>query len=183
MNILDIIMISISLAMDAFTVSIIKSSSTVCKRYILILPMCFSVFQMIMPLLGFFFGNMISSYVTQYDHWISFLLLSIIGLEMIFSSKNYDSSFSIFSLLLLSIATSIDAFCIGITFSFYTISLSFIIFMIGFITLVLCFIGCLIGYYFGNFFHSYTPIIGGSLLIIIGFKILNEHIGILSFLC
>ena len=100
---------------------------------------------------------------------------------MIFSSKDYDSSLSFLSIILLSIATSIDAFCIGITFSFYNILYLAIIF-IGLITFILCFIGSFIGYFFGEIFGKYTPIFGGLFLILIGFKILFEHIGILSFL-
>ena len=182
MNIIDIIFISISLAMDAFAVSICKSSFFPNKKYFLILPLTFSLFQILMPILGYFFGHIIYLYFSTYDHWISFILLFFIGIEMIFSSKKYDSSISLVSIILLSIATSMDALCVGITLSFYSISLPIVLFFIGFITFILCFIGCFIGFYFGNLFHSYSSILGGIILILIGLKILNEHIGILSFL-
>ena len=158
MNVIDIIMISISLAMDAFTVSICKSLSFPSKKYFIFYPISFSIFQVVMPYFGFLFGRLFSNSFSYLDHWISFLLLLYIGIQMIFSSSDYRDSFS-----------------------FYSLSLPIILFFIGSITFLLCFIGCLLGYFFGNIFRN-SHIFGGFLLIVTGFKILFEHIGLLSFL-
>lgn len=140
----------------------------------------FGLFQGLMPLFGYLIGTKFSLYIVKYDHFIALILLSIIGINMIresFDKDNVvDSSLSHKNLLLLAIATSIDAFTIGITFSFLNVDVLFPILSISIITFILSFIGVKIGNIFGSKYKSKSEFLGGVVLIILGIKIFLKHI-------
>ena len=184
MKIYELLIISISLAMDAFSVSMCKGFSIKknIKKYAFIIALSFSLFQMFMPLLGYYLGNILSIYFLKYNKLIAFILLSIISFNMIkesFSNTKLNDSLNLKELFGLSIATSIDAFSIGITFSLFKINLFFTIILIGIITYILSFIGVILGKIIGNKFEKISEIIGGIVLLIISFKFLLEHLNIL----
>lgn len=183
MGIFEIIVIGVSLAMDAFAVSICKGFSIgkVDFKKIFIIALYFGFFQSIMPLIGYYLGNGFSYYIKNIDHWICFILLFMIGLGMIkdsFTSNSFDELVDFKTMFFLSLATSIDALTVGITFSFFSVSIFFSIFIIGLITFTLCSIGVFIGIIFGDKFNK-SGLIGGIVLIFIGLKILLEHLDIL----
>ena len=140
----------------------------------------FGLFQGLMPLFGYLIGTKFSLYIVKYDHFIALILLSIIGINMIresFDKDNVvDSSLSHKNLLLLAIATSIDAFTIGITFSFLNVDVLFPILSISIITFILSFIGVKIGNIFGSKYKSKSEFLGGLILIMLGIKIFLKHI-------
>lgn len=146
-----------------------------------------------MPFIGWFAGIHFESYITSVDHWIALFLLSFIGIKMMFDAKDDDNdaiaidarndsfySLNNKELIILSIATSIDALAVGISFAFLNIDILPICLSIGIITFLVCFIGVIIGKKIGMIFKSYAQIIGGVILILIGLNILNEHTGIIS---
>ena len=184
MKIYEIIITSISLAMDAVSVSICKGlniKNNIIKQSIL-LSLSFSIFQMIMPLIGYFLGNSLNIYFMKYNKLIAFILLTIIGINMIrdsFINEEYQNIINLKELIILSFATSIDAFSVGITFSLFKINLFSTIIIIGIITFILCFIGVFIGKYIGNKFKNITSILGGIVLVILGIKFLIEHFHII----
>lgn len=178
----EIILIGISLAMDAFAVSICKGL-TIQKN---ILPKAikvaiyFGVFQAIMPFLGYSFGVLIKDAIQKIDHWIAFISLAYIGWNMIKEeSDTYDEKLDWKNLVILAIATSIDALVVGITFSFEKIHIFSTILIIGGITSFICFIGVLLGKKIGKKFQQKANIFGGIVLILIGTKTLLEHLGII----
>ncbi len=179
MNKLEIIIIAISLAMDAFAVSICKGI-TLKKDYkaALIISFYFAIFQTLMPIIGYIFGSNMK-YLSSIDHYIILFILSIIGINMILESKEnklLDDKINFNSMILLALATSIDALALGITFSFLDVDILSTILIIGIITFILSFIGVLIGSRLGNKFGSIAEFIGGVILILIGIHILLEHI-------
>lgn len=187
MSFLTIILTGFALAMDAFAVSITKGMTLSKINFYIAFKIAFffGLFQGVMPLLGWFIGIRFQSYITTFDHWIALFLLSFIGLKMIFeafeNSKNpeltvtCDGEIDTKELIILSIATSIDALAVGVSFAFLNISILPICTSIGIITLLLCFLGVLIGKKLGSMFKNYAQIIGGIILILIGINILNEH--------
>ena len=190
MSLTELIFISIGLAMDAFAVAVCKGLSM--KKFSLpqslLIALFFGFFQGLMPLIGFLLGSNFEQYITAYDHWLAFGLLAFIGGKMIFDSvfskeeECYCDKFSIKELLILSVATSIDALAVGITFAFLrdnNILLSCS--TIAGITFAVAFIGVIIGNVFGAKFKERAEILGGVILILIGTKILLEHLGVLSF--
>ena len=183
MKIFELIIISISLAMDAFSVSICKgiTFNKHIKKYALLIAFSFSLFQVLMPLLGYFLGNSLNSYFIKFNKLIAFALLFIIGLNMLKDSNLDDlkNSLTIKELISLSIATSIDAFSIGLTFSLFKVNLLLAIILIGSITFILCFIGVFIGNKIGILFNKYTSILGGLTLIIISLKFLFDHLNLI----
>lgn len=182
MSFFEIFLLSLSLASDAFSVSICKglSISKIKIKDMLLVGLYFGIFQGFMPLLGYIIGSKFSLYIVKYDHFIALVLLSIIGINMIRESFNkdneVDSNLSHKNLLLLAIATSIDAFTIGITFSFLNVDVLFPILSISIITFILSFIGVKIGNIFGSKYKSKSEFLGGLLLIILGIKIFLKHI-------
>ena len=182
MNIIDIILIAISLSMDAFAVSICKGITIQNNRLhkSLVIAIFFGLFQAIMPILGYKFGSIFN--IANIDHWISFIILSIIGFKMmrdaIIKEDNIDDKLDIKTLILLSIATSIDAFIIGISFSFLHVNIYLSITIIGIITFILCFIGSYLSSKINNNSRNYQ-IVGGLTLFAIGLKILFEHLHII----
>ena len=185
MNLQEIIMTSIALAMDATAVSICIGLSIPKHRWRepFKISMYFSSFQALMPLIGYKIGENVSTILSQMDHWIAFFLLSIIGISMIIESFHteeikYDKT-DIKTMIPLSIATSIDAFIIGISFTFLQTSILPAILWIGTITFLLTFLGVLIGNQLKSQYREQSIRLGGLLLLIIGIKIVLEHLGFL----
>lgn len=186
MGISEIIFISVSLAMDAFAVSICKglSMKKLDWKKAFIIALYFGFFQALMPVIGYFLGATFSDLVTNIDHWIAFVLLSIIGGNMIKESfddeeekRNDDVDFR--TMIVLAIATSIDALAIGITFAFLKTNIVVSISYIGVITFIISLLGVKIGNKFGDRFQNKAELSGGIILILIGLKILLEHLGII----
>lgn len=186
MSLIELLLISIGLAMDAFAVSICKGlsiKSFAFKKGILI-GLYFGVFQGFMPLIGYLLGTSFEDVITSVDHWIAFVVLSLIGLNMIYESfsndkESYNDKVDFKTMIPFAIATSIDALAVGITFAFLKVNILISVLLIGIITFILSFIGVKIGNKFGNKFDKKAQIIGGIILIIIGLKILFEHLGII----
>lgn len=184
-ELLTIVGISIGLAMDAFAVSIVCGAVFRELRVLhaLRMAMFFGAFQSLMPLVGFAAGKSFESFIGVYDHWVAFVLMSIVGGKMIYEAfkieevekKPADPS-GLIALLVLSIATSIDALAVGFTLSLVTSSIGLAVSLIGIITFVLSYIGYLIGKRFGHFFENKIEIFGGVILIVIGVKILVTHL-------
>src|SRR3972149_6703165 len=160
MKLLSIIIIAVALAMDAFAVSIVSGSAykQLKLRHTLRIAIFFGGFQALMPLIGSLAGLSMKQYIAGYDHWIAFVLLSAVGAKMIYESfkigsaeQNFDPS-NIFVLLILSVATSIDALAVGVTVSLITTSIIFAAFIIGLVTFALSYLGVVIGKKFGHFF-------------------------------
>ncbi len=183
MSFFSLLLIAFSLAMDAFAVSISAgfSSKKIHLRSVLLLALTFWVFQAIMPLIGWGWGLSIHGWIEPVDHWIAFLLLGGIGVNMIreaFSADDEEKKdyFSLHSLMTLGVATSIDALAVGISFSLIPVDITLAVVLIGLITFLLCFIWVYIGKKFGHTLWNKAEIIGGLILIGIGTKILTEHI-------
>lgn len=186
MELFEIIVIGIGLAMDAFAVSVCKGLSM--KKFIwksaIIIALYFGIFQALMPVLGYFLGSTFSAFVQSVDHWIAFILLAIIGGNMIKESNDDEEEkrndkVDFKTMILLAIATSIDALAVGVTFAFFEVNLLLSISIIGIITFILSILGVVIGNKFGDKFQNKAELTGGIILIIIGLKILLEHLGIL----
>lgn len=184
---LEIIFIGIGLSMDAFAVSICKGLAIkkITWKQPLKIASFFGLFQAIMPLLGYFLGTTFQHLVSTISHWIAFILLTFIGINMIKESATAKNKISynalnIKDLIMLSLATSLDALAVGITFSFFHSSILLASLIIGAITFIICTIGVLIGNKFGNHFQNSAEIIGGIILIVIGLKILFDHFKIIS---
>lgn len=185
MGLTEIILISIGLAMDAFAVAICKglSMKKMSIKKAIIIGLYFGVFQALMPIIGYFFGATFQNIVTAIDHWIVFVLLSFIGGKMIKESLsckrgNYNASVDLKAMLVLAIATSIDALAVGITFAFLNVNILLAISSIGIITFMLSIIGVKIGNSFGAKYESKAELAGGIILVLIGIKILFEHLEI-----
>lgn len=186
MKVLEIILIAIGLAMDAFAVSVCKglSMKKMSWKNAIIIGAYFGIFQAVMPVIGYFLGSTFESLVTQIDHWIAFILLSCIGGNMLkeaFSKdkEECDDSIDFKTMIVLAIATSIDALAIGITFAFLKVNLLFSVITIGLITFILSIIGVKIGNKFGDKYEKKAEVAGGIILILMGIKILLEHLGII----
>ncbi|EKD84630.1 MAG: hypothetical protein ACD_38C00185G0016 [uncultured bacterium] len=179
--ILQILFISFSLAIDCVSVSIAGGLNQKAKiAHGLKVAAFFGGFQAMMPLLGWLIGEALSSFISSIDHWIAFFLLAIIGVKMIYEAlKENDEKkdiLNIRTLLILSIATSIDALIVGISLSLIKIPLLVSVAIIGIVTFVFSFLGFIFGNKIGSFFGKKVEIAGGVVLIIIGLKILLEHL-------
>lgn len=192
MGFLEVFLIGVGLSMDAFAVALCKGLSMrkLSYKYALIIAFAFGLFQALMPLIGWALGISFQKYIEAVDHWIAFGLLLFIGGKMIFDSikekrhpeeDDGEFKFSFVELLLLAIATSIDALAVGVTFAFLDVNIWSSIAIIGCTTFVISFIGVLIGNKFGARFKTKAEIAGGIVLILIGVKILLEHLGIINF--
>ena len=186
MGIIEIILTALGLSMDAFAVSICKGLSTenVKFKHSLITGLYFGLFQALMPMLGYFLGINFQQAISSIDHWIAFILLALIGISMIKESRedeggNDDYSFK--TMVVLAIATSIDALAVGISFALLDVDIFTSGALIGIITFTLSAIGVKAGCRLGCKSRSVAELIGGIILILIGFKILFEHLGIISF--
>lgn len=188
MEIFELILLSIGLGMDAFAVSVCKGISMKKMNWkkASLIGLYFGGFQAVMPILGYFFGTSFESFITNIDHWIAFILLVIIGAKMIQEAfqkdkdeDEYNEDISVKTMLILSIATSIDALAVGITFAFLKVDLVLAVSLIGIITFILSVLGTKIGNRFGDKYKSKAELIGGIILILIGLKILLEHLAII----
>ena len=183
MSIFEIVLMAVALAMDAFAVAICKGLATkeVQIKHMLVVGAWFGIFQALMPFIGCTIGAAFLSYIEAIDHWIAFFLLSIIGINMIkesaFKDKKQENNLLDFKTLLpLAIATSIDALAVGITLSVLKVNLFSALVIIGIITYILSFIGVIIGNKIGSKISHLAELFGGIILLLIGIKILFEHL-------
>jgi len=186
---MELVLIAIGLSMDAFAVALCKGLCMKKIRYgqATVIALFFGGFQTLMPLLGWLLGKQFADSIAEVDHWVSFALLAYIGGKMIwesFHSKEDEScdidKLDIKELLLMAIATSIDALAVGITLAFMKTAILPAVLEIGAITFAISFLGVLIGHQFGTRLKRGAEIAGGAVLILIGLKILLEHLGILG---
>ena len=186
MSILDLFILAVGLSMDAFAVSVCKGLSLgkIKSKHMCIAGAWFGGFQALMPLIGYFLGSFFAEMIEKYDHWVAFVLLAIIGGNMIKESfgkdEKVDSSMDVKSMLLLAIATSIDALAVGVTFAFLQVQIVPAVSFIGVITFIFSAVGVKIGSLFGTKYKSKAELFGGIVLVLIGIKILLEGIGVLG---
>lgn len=184
MSVFSIFMIGIGLSMDAFAVSIARGMTMKrhqVLRYALLLACFFGLFQALMPLLGWWAGSYFQEWIAAFDHWIAFGLLALIGGNMIWESLHGkeakdERTLSLRTVLVLAIATSIDALAVGISFAFLRVDILPSVLMIGVTTFVLSFLAVFIGNRLGGMLERYAGILGGMILFIIGLRILIEHL-------
>ncbi len=183
MDSFSLLLIAVGLSMDAFAVAICKglSTSELKLRHMIITGAFFGGFQALMPLAGYLLGTQFKDYIVTVDHWIAFVLLSVIGINMIRESRNehcenVGDAFNLKSMIMLSIATSIDALAVGVTFAFLQVEILPAVSFIGVITFILSAVGVKIGNIFGTKFKSKAEFVGGLILIAMGLKILIEHL-------
>ena len=183
MGIVELIILSVGLAMDAFAVAVCKGLSMQKMNWknAIIIGIYFGVFQALMPFIGYLLGIGFQDKICNIDHWIAFILLGIIGINMIkdaISKENDVSNDSIKfkDMLILGVATSIDALAVGITFAFLKVNVILAISLIGIITFAISVAGVKIGNIFGDKYEKKAEFIGGVILILLGIKILLEHL-------
>ena len=191
MGLIELIIIAVGVSMDAFAVSVCKGLSCPgkTKKTALLCGIWFGLFQMIMPLIGYLIGSVFAGMIERFDHWIAFVLLIFIGGKMIVEALSKEklpleadeneedkNDLSISKMLLLAIATSIDALAVGITFAMVKTNIVVALSLIGICTFTLSFIGALIGKHFGEKHRKVANFIGGLVLVLIGVKILIEHL-------
>lgn len=186
MGLFELFILAVGLSMDAFAVSVCKGLSVqkLKPKHMLIAGLYFGGFQALMPLIGYLLGVQFQSLIQQFDHWIAFVLLSLIGLSMIKESREeadeLNDSFSFKTMLPLAVATSIDALAVGVTFAFLQVDIVPAVCFIGVTTFILSAIGIRIGNIFGCKYKSRAELVGGIVLIVMGIKILLEHLGVLD---
>lgn len=189
MGIVELFLIAVGLSMDAFAVSVCKGLSTqqLKPKHYITVGAWFGGFQALMPAAGYLLGSAFEKYITKYDHWVSFLLLCIIGGNMLkegFSGETESASpsFGASAMAVMALATSIDALAVGITFALLPdVNIAAAVIFIGVITFILSAVGLKIGNLFGSKYKSKAEIAGGVILILIGLKILLEHLGVINF--
>ena len=186
-------LMGVGLSMDAFAVSVCKGLAMrkVNKKQAIVIGLFFGGFQALMPLLGWSLGIQFEQYITSIDHWIAFILLGFIGGKMIVEAvkpddesvevKEMDPPLNIKEMFVLAIATSIDALAVGITFAFLDYPIVESIIIIGITTFVISIIGVYIGNFFGSKYKQKAELAGGIILVLLGVKILLEHLGVLAF--
>lgn len=187
MGLIELFLIAVGLSMDAFAVSVCKG---------LAMPKCtfkkaasvglwFGGFQALMPAIGYILGAQFQEAIASIDHWIAFVLLALIGGNMIHEAldndeEEADASLDVKTMFLLAVATSIDALAIGITFAFLKVNIIPAVCFIGIVTFIISFAGVKIGNVFGARYKNKAEIVGGVILILLGLKILLEHLGFLG---
>lgn len=183
MGLIELLLISVGLAMDAFAVSVGKGITLKCvrPRHALTVGVWFGGFQALMPIIGYLLASSFASYVTSVDHWIAFGLLLIIGLNMIRETiwgddEKQNDDFGLRTMLIMAIATSIDAMAVGISMAFLSVNIWTSVAVIGIVTMLLSAVGIYLGSAFGSRLGSKAGIVGGIILISIGIKILVEHL-------
>lgn len=192
MGFAELFLIGVGLSMDAFAVSVCKGLNMRGKinfKHAGVIALFFGGFQALMPLIGYFLGMGFEKYITRIDHWIAFLLLGFIGGKMIVEAikewnevdKQEEDKLDIKELFVLAVATSIDALAVGITFAFLNVNIWSAISIIGTTTFVLSVIGVVIGNKFGSKYKSKAELVGGIILVLMGVKILLEHLGVINF--
>ncbi|NLD88235.1 MAG: manganese efflux pump [Clostridiales bacterium] len=190
MTIFELFIIAVVLSMDAFDVAVCKGL-TLRKpgiKHMAIVGAYFGIFQAGMPLLGYFMGSYFSESIKAYDHWVAFALLVLIGVKMIkerFDKEDtecrIEDKLKISDMLTLSLATSIDALAVGVTFAFLEVNILPAVLFIGVVTFILSALGVKIGSVFGAKYKSKAELAGGIILVLLGVKILLEHLGVISF--
>lgn len=191
MGFLEIFLIGIGLSADAFSVAVCKGLNMrrLNLKHGYIIALFFGGFQAVMPLIGYLLGTNFASYIEQFDHWIAFVLLGFIGGKMAIEAirdKDDDEEektdvLKIGELTVMAIATSIDALAVGITFAFLKVNILLSVLLIGVTTFALSLAGVLLGNKFGAKYKSKAELAGGIILVLIGVKILLEHLGIINF--
>lgn len=192
MGIAELLLVAVSLSMDAFAVAVCKGLGMIKINYKrgLLIALFFGVFQALMPLIGWILGVQFEEYIVSFDHWIAFVLLGFIGGKMIVEAFEKEKEeeckcdkFSVGELFVLAIATSIDALAVGITFALIAPSIGIVgaVSLIGVITFALSFVGVVIGNKFGSKYKKWAELAGGIILCLMGLKILLEHLEIISF--
>ncbi len=182
MDLLPIVLIAFGLSMDAASISVVSGSSSKKINFLegARIAFFFGLFQAIMPVIGWFLGVKLEEIIKNIDHWIAFILLAVIGVRMIYGSlkKQYEKNniSGYYDLILLSIATSIDALVVGVTLGLMDDSIFFSASIIGIITFIICLMAYLIGGKFGSVIGKKVEILGGIILIFIGLKIFIEHL-------
>ena len=185
MTLVELFILALGLSMDAFAVSICKglSMDKMSVKSSVVVGLWFGGFQAFMPLLGFLLGTRFKDYITSFDHCVAFVLLGLIGANMIKESlssddESMDCSLAFSKMLPLAIATSIDALAVGITFAFLRVDIIPAVSFIGVVTFILSGLGVCVGNIFGAKYKSKAEFLGGLILIILGIKILFEHLNI-----
>ena len=189
MSFVEILLIAIALSMDAFAVSVCKGLSVpkLLPRHALTVGLYFGGFQALMPLIGYFLGSTFEEYITRFDHWVAFVLLALIGGNMIREALSGEEEkandlLGVREMLTLAVATSIDALAVGVTFALLPgVNIAAAVSFIGVITFVISAAGIKVGNAFGTKCKSKAELAGGVILILIGLKILLEHLGVINF--
>lgn len=188
MGVVELLLMGVGLAMDAFAVSICKGLAMrkVNKKQCFVIALFFGGFQALMPLIGWFLGSQFADSISSVDHWIAFILLAYIGGKMIYEAvkekdetveiDQMDPPLDLKELLVLAVATSIDALAVGITLSFLEVNIIEAISIIGVVTFIISAAGVFVGNIFGNKYKSKAEFAGGLILVILGIKILLEHV-------
>lgn len=187
MGLIELFLIAVGLSMDAFAVSVCKGlAMPKCTfKKAAIVGLWFGGFQALMPAIGYILGAQFQEAIASIDHWIAFVLLALIGGNMIHEAldndeEEADASLDVKTMFLLAVATSIDALAIGITFAFLKVSIIPAVCFIGIMTFIISFAGVKIGNVFGARYKNKAEIVGGVILILLGLKILLEHLGFLG---
>lgn len=185
MAVWELFFIAVGLSMDAFAVSVCKglAMQKMCWKNAWLAGIYFGGFQMLMPLAGYLLGSGFQDKITSIDHWIAFILLGAIGANMVresFSGEaEGDCSFDVKTMLILAVATSIDALAVGVTFAFLKVNILLAVLLIGVTTFFLSAAGVRVGNAFGSRYKAKAELAGGIILIVMGIKILLEHLGVL----
>ena len=187
MGLIELFLIAVGLSMDAFAVSVCKGlAMPKCTfKKVAIVGLWFGGFQALMPAIGYILGAQFQEAIASIDHWIAFVLLALIGVNMIHEALDNDedeadASLDVKTMFLLAVATSIDALAIGITFAFLKVNIIPAVCFIGIVTFIISFAGVKIGNVFGARYKNKAEIVGGVILILLGLKILLEHLGFLG---
>lgn len=188
MSLAELFIIAVGLSMDAFAVSVCKGLSVQKMKlgHALTCGVYFGGFQALMPLIGYLLGSQFEEMIVSVDHWVAFVLLGIIGFNMIKESgeddvESLDCSFGVKAMIPLAVATSIDALAVGVTFAFLRVNIFWAVIFIGAVTFTLSSVGVKVGNVFGMKYKSKAELAGGLILILMGTKILLEHLGFINF--
>ncbi|MCQ2426743.1 MAG: manganese efflux pump MntP family protein [Lachnospiraceae bacterium] len=189
MSLAELFILAVGLSMDAFAVSVCKGLATgkLKLKHYLAVGLWFGGFQALMPTVGYFLGSTFEKYITAFDHWIAFILLALIGGNMIREAlsgdeESADASIGFRTMLTMAVATSIDALAVGISFGVLpNVNVPAAVSFIGVTTCLLSMLGLKIGNVFGTKYKTKAEVTGGVILILIGLKILLEHLGIIGF--
>ena len=188
MTILELFILAVGLSMDAFAVAVCKGLAIgkINMKHALIVGLWFGGFQALMPLVGYLLGSSFAEYIAAVDHWIAMILLALIGVNMVRESRDKDPehadpSLGFKTMLVMAVATSIDALAVGVTFAFLEVRILPAVSFIGVVTFLLSALGVKIGSIFGTKYKSKAELTGGIILILLGLKIFLEHMGYLPF--
>ena len=188
MTILELFILAVGLSMDAFAVAVCKGLAIgkISWKHVVIVGLWFGGFQALMPLIGYLLGSSFAEYIAAVDHWIAMILLVLIGANMVRESLDKDPehvnpSLGFKTMLIMAIATSIDALAVGVTFAFLEVRILPAVCFIGVITFLLSAAGVKVGSLFGERWRKGAQIAGGVILTLLGLKILLEHLGVINF--